>query len=338
MSTGEKTRGKRAAGPGLRACATLLRAVVALCVGACNGDGGDAGHQATATATSTATPTPTPTPMSRLAVLSAFPAEMAPLLAQMTVDETVVVNGRNFRIGTLAGTPVILGMTGIGLVNAANTTAAVLDQFSPSGVIVSAVAGSNLNIGDIVVPETWSLADGSTFAVNASWFALAQEIAAANTVVLDDCTILPMSPSGPPVCLPNQPVMVVGGSGQSSDNFNNTAFPCQPNGGDVFGCDVEPSEPAATPSPSGSGAVPSGMQTQRDDTVVPMVTDMETAAIAREATQRGVSFIAFRAMSDGAGDPLGLPGFPDQFFAYYRLAANNAAAGTVAFLQRLRGE
>jgi nucleoside phosphorylase len=65
------------------------------------------------------------------------------------------------------------------------------------------------------------------------------------------------------------------------------------------------------------------------------VVDMETAAIAREAATRGLPYIAFRAGSDGSGDPLGLPGFPAQFYAYYRLAARNAAAATSAFLERL---
>ena len=62
---------------------------------------------------------------------------------------------------------------------------------------------------------------------------------------------------------------------------------------------------------------------------------METAAAAREAAARGVRFIAFRAVSDGAEDPLGLPGFPAQFFAYYRLAATNAAIAVTAFLEQL---
>jgi hypothetical protein len=30
-----------------------------------------------------------------------------------------------------------------------------------------------------------------------------------------------------------------------------------------------------------------------------------------------------------------LPGFPAQFFAYYRLAARNAAAAAAAFLERV---
>src|SRR5205823_5558541 len=64
-----------------------------------------------------------------LAVLSAFPAEGAAVVEQATVTDTAEINGRTFRIGTLGGVPVIMGLTGIGLVNAATTTGALLDQF-----------------------------------------------------------------------------------------------------------------------------------------------------------------------------------------------------------------
>jgi hypothetical protein len=47
-----------------------------------------------------------------------------------------------------------------------------------------------------------------------------------------------------------------------------------------------------------------------------------------------VPFIGFRAVSDGGGDPLHLPGFPVQFFYYRQLAADNAARVTLAFLAR----
>ena len=63
--------------------------------------------------------------------------------------------------------------------------------------------------------------------------------------------------------------------------------------------------------------------------------DMETAAIGQEAARHHVPFIAFRSTSDGSDDPLHLPGFPAQFFAYYRLAADTAAASVAAFLERL---
>ena len=55
----------------------------------------------------------------------------------------------------------------------------------------------------------------------------------------------------------------------------------------------------------------------------------------RGCTGRGphhVPFLGVRAVSDGHGDPLGLPGFPFQFFVYRQLAGNNAATVTMAFL------
>ena len=130
----------------------------------------------------------------------------------------------------------------------------------------------------------------------------------------------------------DQPAVVVGGVGQSSDTFGGHAFACQATGNDVFGCDIPPegSTSAGEGERRAADAVASG------DSEAPVAVDNETAAIAREAAMRGVRFIAFRAVSDGAGDPLGLPGYPSQFFAYYRLSAHNAAAATVAFLQRLQ--
>ena len=87
-----------------------------------------------------------------VAVLSAFPAELAPLLERATIEETVVVGDRTFRVGRLGGVPVVLGITGIGMVNAAQTTRALLDRFPVVGVVVSGVAGSTRRIGDVDVP------------------------------------------------------------------------------------------------------------------------------------------------------------------------------------------
>ncbi len=264
-------------------------------------------------------------------MLSAFPAELAAVLEQATVDDTMALDGRVFRFGVLGGVPVVLGLTGMGLANAAATTRAVLEQFEVTGVVVSGVAGSSLRIGDVAVPAAWILEDGTTYTVHPEWLELADEIAVPGTVSLERCTLVPDAPSEEPVCLPHEPAIVLGGVGQSSDPFGDRPFPCQPDGGEVFGCDV-----ASEDSASGSrGDRPTMRTLAIVDPEAPTVNDMETAAIAREAAARGVPFIAFRAVSDGAGDPLGLPGYWAQFFAYYRLAARNAAAATVAFLERL---
>jgi nucleoside phosphorylase len=60
--------------------------------------------------------------------------------------------------------------------------------------------------------------------------------------------------------------------------------------------------------------------------------DEETAAAGSVAAEHTKPFIAFRAISDGTADPLMLPGFPAQFFVYKQLAADNAAAMTLAFV------
>jgi nucleoside phosphorylase len=257
---------------------------------------------------------------------------MAPVLAQATVDDTVVINGRKFRVGTLAGVPVVIGLTGIGLANAAATTHALLEQFDVGGIVVSAVAGSALQIGDVMVPVMWELKGGTSYAVDPDWLKLAEGLAVPDAVSLERCTVPVSLPAKGTVCMVEQPVVLVGGVGQSTDVNGGKPFPCQAMGNDVFGCDVAANTLAAAPVADRRSLEASAAA----DSEVPVAVDNETAAIAREAAIRGVRFIAFRAVSDGAGDPLNLAGYPFQFFAYYRLAARNAAAATAAFLERLQ--
>jgi nucleoside phosphorylase len=264
-------------------------------------------------------------PAGHVVVLSAFPAELAPLVEQATIDETQVIEDRPFRVGTLAGVRVVLGLTGIGLANAALRARAVLDTFDVAGVIVSGVAGSPLRIADVVVPAAWSLAGGASYQADPKWLSQAEQVA-AGTLELERCTMRPDVPSHDLVCLPYAPSVAVGGRGESADPFGDIALRCRVNGDDVFGCDVEM---------AGKTAAGGALRAMQAVDLELRAQDMETAAIAREAAARGLPFIAFRAVSDGAGDPLGLPGFPAQFFAYYRLAARNAAAATIAFLERI---
>ena len=258
-----------------------------------------------------------------LLVLSAFPAELSAVLERATVDDVAPVNGKMFRIGSISGVPAIMGMTGIGLVNAMNTTSAALEQFHVSGVIVSGVAGSSVLIGNVTVPDTWQLNDGESYPAHGRWIGIADDVRATGDVELEKCTLRPSDPSQE-VCVLGDPEIMVGGMGHSSDPFNNMAFPCIPDGTDVSACDVPLPEDPGTGQAIGLGAGTAEAVTQ----------DMETAAIAMEAAAHGVPFIAFRAVSDGAGDPLMLTIPFQQFFVYYRLAANNAAATTEAFIER----
>lgn len=275
------------------------------------------------------------------AVLSAFPAELAAVLERAAVEETVEVDGRFFRLGRIGRTGVVIGMTGIGLLNASATTRVLLDRFNVAGVVVSGVAGSFLRIGDVTVAATWKLEDGNAYAAHPPWLAVAAEISRPGAVALERCAIVPETAVfpgvavGQEVCLPHEPAIVVGGVGESSDPFGRTPFGCRPQGDDVFGCDVGSPGVVASPGDRVAGAAARAAEPSATD-AEPFVVDEETAAIARETAARGLPFIAFRAVSDGAGDPLGLPGFPSQFFVYYRLTARNAAAAAAAFLERAR--
>jgi nucleoside phosphorylase len=256
----------------------------------------------------------------RVAVLSAFPAELAPLVARAQVQSSTQADGRQYYVGRLAGVRVVLGITGIGTVNAATTTESVIRAFAPEAIIMSAVAGSPDRIGDVVIAARWlEVSTQGVFPVNAALLALAMRGANALPEPLHNCTLVPpTAPDAKTICFPFQPEVVFGDLGQSSDPFNGKAFPCTPGGGEIFGCEL--------PAPAASVAA-----------TAPDATDMETAAVAHVAADHDVPFIAARAVSDGAGDPLGDRGFPAQFFDYYRLAAENESLMTRATLAVLDG-
>jgi nucleoside phosphorylase len=292
-----------------------LAAALAVAVAACGGRGGSGGANAV--------------DERPIAVLSAFPAEMRAVLRRTVVEDVEVANGFGLRSGSIAGRRVIVSMTGIGPVNAAAATRALLDRHDVAGIVVSGVAGSSLRIGDIAVPDAWTLrGEGGVYPAHAPWLAVAKELEGAN-LAFERCTIVPDVSPDEPVCLAFEPAVSVGGGGETEDPFGGRAFQCFANDDDVFGCDD------AVVSAGAAAVSPGGAESAAESFDYPFAVDQETAAIAREAAARGVPFIAFRAVSDGEGDPLDLPGFPTQFFAYYRLAAENAATAAAAFLERL---
>ena len=250
-------------------------------------------------------------------VLSAFPAEVAAVLEQTTIQDRVEYNGRLIRIGDIGGVRVVVTLTEIGLLNAAATTEALLARYPIAAVVFSGVAGSFYQIADVTVASSFEeTATGGVFDANPVLLALARR--AARDVDLERCTVPPNRTQM--VCFPKKPRMRVGGVGQSADPFGSSPAVCDPGGGPVFGCDATEPTPAAT-RPGKSDE--------------PVAEDMETAAVARVATAHGVPWVGLRGVSDGAGDPLGLPGFPAQFFAYYPISAHNAAVGAAALLGRL---
>ena len=302
-------------------------------------------------------------PGQRTLILTALPAEADAILARTTLDPnpTVVVDGHHFYLGSIDGKKVIVAMTGIGIVNATQTTETALDHFTPASgipidaVVFSGVAGGSgrTEIGDVAVPARWTSDNGATWhAVDTSM------LAAANTLTVDlDSTDSIGDPAchlcGPLARLPlidlnREPQLFVGGDGSTADNNNNgTAFPEIPFGGAIFG-----PQPFAAPdfSPLFTGNFfqalgPFPAQGLRSNitgffaTANPPVdaVDQETAAAQRVADAHGVPFLGIRGMSDGPGDPLPLPGYPFTFLVFKQIAADNAAIVTEAFLSSWAG-
>jgi nucleoside phosphorylase len=295
----------------------------------------------------------------RILVLSAFPAEADAVLSHTTLDPdpVVVADRRHFYLGTISGKKVIVAMTGIGLVNATNTANTAFARFTcASAINVGAVmfsgvagGGSRPKIGDVAIPAQWTLDNGKTFhPVDPGMLATAQTL----SVTLENINTL-----GNPTCLcknapivrlnnlGRQPQLVVGGEGGSSDNNNGTAFPCIPNGGDVFGC-----QPCSAPDRSlfytgnffqaaGPWLVKGLIGNLKNPAQNPAfdAVDNETGAVQAVADAHGVPFLGIRGISDGQGDPLHLPGYPVSFFYYKQIAADNAALATAAFLQSWAG-
>jgi nucleoside phosphorylase len=296
----------------------------------------------------------------RTLVLTAFPAEADAVLARTTLDPnpSVVVDGHHFYLGALGGKKVIVAMTGIGMVNATQTTEIALDHFTPeSGISIGAVVFSGVaggsgrtEIGSVAVPARWTSDDGAT------WHAVdSAMLSAANTLNVDllssdtigdpacACGLL----AGPQIDLKREPQLFVGGDGSSDDNNNGTAFPSIPLGGDIFG-----PQPCAAPdfSPLFTGNffqalapfLAGGLLSNLTGLLAPVApavdaVDQETAAAQQVADAHGIPFLGIRGMSDGPGDPLNLPGYPFTFFVYKQIAADNAAIVTEAFLHTWAG-
>jgi hypothetical protein len=286
--------------------------------------GGAKGLCATAAGTRSAPP--------YLGIVSAFPAELAPLLEATAVERTTTVGGRKYYVGRLEGVSVVLALTGIGLVNAFGTARTMIARFPLGGLVMSGVAGGP-RIGDVVLAARWvEVGRRGRHEANPALLALARR-GGATLPPLERCTpVPPTDPAAPLVCLGFSPAMLFLPHGQSDDPFQGEPFPCQPGGDPVFGCEV--SVGAAAAATPGTGATAGGSVTAAGEPGEgpPDVVDMESAAVARAAARRRVPYVAVRAASDGPGDPLGDRGFPLQFFDYYRLAARNAALVTRAIV------
>lgn len=92
--------------------------------------------------------------MTRVGIIGAMDEEVQKLKEQLGSYQEKVIAGTPFYQGTIAGQDVILLQSGIGKVNAALSTAVLLNHFQPDVVINTGSAGGfnkDLEVGDIVI-------------------------------------------------------------------------------------------------------------------------------------------------------------------------------------------
>jgi adenosylhomocysteine nucleosidase len=232
--------------------------------------------------------------------MSAFPPELSRHLDNIELADTCVVAGSACYIGRLAGNEVILTLGGIGLERAEASTRALLDTFEITGIVFSGIAGGvnpGLKIGDVTVSARWGWADGDLGPADEGfWFAVDPGMLEVAGEISGDVSLNRCTPDS--ICLDRTPVVVTGGNGVSNSFFVDDAR----------------------------------YRRWLWDTFQANAVDMETSAVIRVATERGVPFIAFRSLSDLAG---GGPG-ENEIGIFFQLAADNAAAVVTAFLKSWR--
>ena len=271
----------------------------------------------------------------RMAILSAFAPELELLRARLQDAQTHVVQGVAFHTGRLEGRPVVLGLSGISMVNAAMNTQLLFDRFHVTHLIFSGIAGGvnpDLHIGDVSVPERWGqyletvmmreIAPGQyrapvskgefEFAPYGMMQTRAVRVQPADGSAIQekfwfeaDPQMLAVARSIQSVplracdrddqCLQQRPRLSVGGNGVSGQAFMDNA----------------------------------DFRRYVYRTFQAHVLDMESAACAQVAWRAGVPFIAFRSLSDLAG---GGPG-ENEMHAFLHIAADNAAQVLLAFLR-----
>jgi len=301
-------------------CRTISLMLCLACLGACS-------TVPVAPARSETTP--------RLAVISAFDAELDKLRAAAQISEVRVINGRSHYFGRLGGHDVVLLLSGFSMVNAAMTTQALFDHFPVKGVIFSGIAGGvnpGLHVGDVTVPAQWGNYQEQAFAretpdgwdpgrftgdfknfgmmfprassVVVSWrepdklerrFWFPADASAVAAARQVSAKVRLNRCTPQGDCLDHEPRMVVGGNGVSGPTFVDNA----------------------------------AYRSWAWDTFQADALDMETAAVALVAYVNRVPFIAFRSLSDLAG---GGPG-KNEGRIFGGLAADNSAAVVIEYLK-----
>ncbi len=272
----------------------------------------------------------------RIAVMSAFSAELELLLSEAEIEETYVLSGVTFHVGTLKGNDVVMFLSGVSMVNAAMTTERVLNYFNIERIIFSGIAGGvnpDLHIGDVVVPAQFGEYLESRFVRNvdgdfpppANWtseFANFGMIYPTETDVVlpgsepDLYSLMFWFPVDPEMlAVAEQVAQQVALVQCTADNVCLEHEPVIVTGGNGV---------------SGQSFVDNAeFRDYAWATFEADALEMETAAVAHVAATHGVPYLAFRSLSDLAG---GGPG-ENEIGTFFQVAADNSALVLLTFLE-----
>lgn len=218
--------------------------------------------------------------------------------------------GINFSQGKLNGRNVILAQTGVGKVNAAMTTAVLLDRFHPTEVIFTGIAGSinpTLQPGDVVIGEKTVQHDFGEWGMNG---------------FRPNPTRNPVNEKTNPFFVPSD-ARLVGLAQKASARTEFTAIPL----------DNEKRKPRCITGIIASGdafiAAPS-KKNELHKQIQADAVEMEGAAVAQICYQQGVPFIVIRSMSDNADAKANM-----DLKRFYQTAAGNSAQLVITLVELL---
>jgi adenosylhomocysteine nucleosidase len=273
----------------------------------------------------------------RIAIISAFDAELAKLRDSTSIASTVVINGRTHYIGRLAGHDVVLLLSGYSMVNAAMTSQSLFDHFNIKSVIFSGIAGGvnpGLHIGDVTVPSRWGCYQEQTFArkTDAGWDPGRFTAEFGNFGMMFPRAVSVTIPYGMPDSLERKFWFPVDSSGLKYAKQIASTIKLRRCVNDSDCLDHDPSIVVGGNGVSGPTFVDNAeYRTWVWSTFSADALDMETAAVALVSYINKTPFIAFRSLSDLAG------GGKDKNEAriFGKLAAENSATVVLAYLRIL---
>lgn len=247
------------------------------------------------------------------AVLGAFDAEVELIHAAMTAPRDTAFLGVEFTLGNLGTRRVVLARAGIGKVNAAVTTALLIEHFRPEEVIFTGIAGAvnpELNPGDIVVGEKTAQHD---------YFTLTDEGPEENG------TRNPVTGERNPLYFPaGERLLRLARDAGARVKLEKIPF------------DDGPRAPSITNGIIVTGDVFIASEAKKRELRARFSADaveMEGAAVAQVCYFSEVPCLVVRSISDRADASARV-----DFERFYRVAANNSAAFVLALIELIAGE